>query len=729
MFPVLEVFTSQMQLRGNCLKQVIPAKMKALTFLILLLLFIASTALFLPTTKADAKIISISPSSGYVGANVTLTANVSSLGLFRILFDETVVLSENTTGYNVTAYFTVPQAPQGSHNVTIVDAAGENATVTFNVLTFKSFTPNVPESPAQLQEGADLSITVNITGGLANYAYPKLKVQTPRADNYTLRNEINITTDDNGTCLFNVTYPHDFTGGANTNFTGYYKMFFNETEVGKFFIGLTNASEYHRGDVVNIKAVDYPLYENVTITLKFGNETLLEDTYNVADGTVTYDWVVPDYALLSNSTNTYNITITPISSAKNLSDTQTFEIPGFKTQIYTLNLANKTVAGVLVRIYDEWASERYANVSYMNSSRISGYTIFMLEKGNYTAEAYFKNVKVGDNITFAIAEESSLNFTCQLTSLIINVESEQGVRVPFVELTLAYNYTTNYGVPENVTETERGKTGIDGQIEFASLLPNVTYVVNASLYGIVFNIGNGTIQYLPAVDYLTVTVLCPTRRLHIKVLDSNGQPFSSTPDRRITVNARELTVGFTAEDEITGGAATLDCIFGNYSVKVFLGDILLNSTIIELLSSDVDVNTTLNCALYGLTIAVNVVDYFGQPISGANVTLKRSSLQDSGLTDSSGIVAFGSMVGGEVHVSVCLPGFSSACVSKTIYVESSATFTIKLDKYVVLAGFLVETSHLATAIVLAVALIFVVIIEVYRRKRVRSEKSQNAESE
>jgi len=696
------------------LKTTAPNKIKSTLLFVLILSSIMFTFSFLPKAKAETKILSITPTSGYVGTNVTLTANISNLGTYKILFDGDEILSGEATENNITISFVIPHAPQGVHNVTLIDAMGENDTKTFTILTFQSFKPQVPEPPAQLQEGANLIITVNITGGLANYTYPKIKVQAPREDlNYTLRSDINITTDAFGDCLFNVTYPDDFVEGANTNVTGYYKIFFNETFTGEqFFIGITNASAYHRGDVINIRAVNYPINENVTITIKFGNETVHTENYTVTDGTINYDWIVPNNLLVSNATHKYNVTITPVPTAK--TDTQIFDIPGFNTTVYTLNRAGKGVSDVLLKVHDV-----SANANYTSRSGSGGYTNFMLEIGNYTAEAYFKDVKVGEGFSFSVAREVLLNFsfTCNITVLNIIVANELGVRIPQVNVTLVYNYTTNYGTPENRTATEYNQTDINGLVVFPAVLTNVTCVVNASLYGIVFNVGNNTIYDLPAAEYVNVTVLYPTRKLNVQVLDANNQPIPSA-----TLKAQELTVGLFVEGEAVNGNATLNCYFGRYSVKVFFGGILLNETVFDLTSSDAEFNVTLKCQLYGLNIAVRVVDYFGQPISGANVILHSGSLQDTKQTDSSGTATFTSAIGGEIQIEVYAPGHSEPCVTKTFNVGESTVLTIKVERYAVLAGFLVETGTLSTAIVVAITAILIIMLEVYRRRRFKRQE-------
>ncbi|MBE0520069.1 hypothetical protein IBX35_03390 [Candidatus Bathyarchaeota archaeon] len=61
----------------------------------------------------------------------------------------------------------------------------------------------------------------------------------------------------------------------------------------------------------------------------------------------------------------------------------------------------------------------------------------------------------------------------------------------------------------------------------------------------------------------------------------------------------------------------------------------------------------------------------------------------------------------------------------TSSVVSSATIEVKIGKYVIIAGILVETSQLTTALIIAAAIILIVSIEVYRRKRSKLQKSSD----
>ena len=681
-------------------------KTKPLTILLLILTSTIIIISFLPKAKAETKILSIDPFSGDVETAVQLRANVSTVnGTYEIWFDETFLTRGNATENSVNASFIVPHAPSGNHNVTIIDVdAGENDTTTFTVLTSYFFEPDVPESPAQLQEGENVTIYVNMTGGEPNYTYAEIKVQTPR--NVTYEALSDITTNVLGDFYGNLTYPNDFSNGANTNFTGEHKVLFNVTVVNRFFVGLTNCSEYHRGDVVNVKAVDYPFNQNVTITLKFGDETIDSITSSVTDGVIDTNWNVPLDATVGN----YTLRITPIpESKKEANDTQIFEIPGFKAEVFTLNLANVTVFDVFVRVYDELADELYNS-----TSDEEGLAIFMLEGGNYGCEAFFKEVKVG-KIEFVIAKEGQakpVNLTCQLTSVNISVIDAQNISVPFVSISLSYNYTTNLDIKENRTETEFGETNINGILRLHSLLPNITYRINASRHGEVFNQNNNTVSELSAQDCVDVNIFCPVRTLHVNLVDAYNQPIE-----KARAEVQELMGGLyysTTTDE--DGNAVLNCTFGRYFMKVYVDEIMLyeNKTPVDLFQ---DKNLSISCKLYGLNLLVRVGDYFGQPIPNANVTLQREGLSlFLGTTESDGIVTFDSIVGGNLTVRVYLTDETQPSAAKTSLVDESKTIEVKIEKYVILAGFLVETSQLTTAIIILAIVILILLVEMYRKK-------------
>ncbi|MEM2806890.1 MAG: hypothetical protein QXK86_08600, partial [Candidatus Bathyarchaeia archaeon] len=391
-------------------------KKTAIIALIVLLTLTIFSQISPHVNAVDVKITSISPTNrrGKVGdiVNVIGTINTTDGG-YQILFNNTPVVNGTASGNNVNASFTVPALPSGNYTLTLQDVTTNiNATDWFIIETAYILKVSKPEYPRQLQQGAEVNISVSITGGEANKVYSaNITVKTPANETYSRNIQLSNTAD-TGIGNATITYPFE---NAHTNYTGTYTVSFNGTLASDtFFIGLTNLAEYHRNDTMKIWAVGYSSLDKVNITIKSEKgEKIAEFPWNVADGVVDANWTLPPNMLVRN----YSISITP--KVKAVNDTQTFVVPGFKTEIVPRNLAGEPVPDVLVRIYDKWANETY-NVT----SNRSGVATKQLERGEYNATAYFKKVKVGEALTFSIENESlTLNFTCQLTSLNIMVVS------------------------------------------------------------------------------------------------------------------------------------------------------------------------------------------------------------------------------------------------------------------------------------------------------------------
>ncbi|MEM2972290.1 MAG: carboxypeptidase-like regulatory domain-containing protein [Candidatus Bathyarchaeia archaeon] len=680
-------------------------KIKFSVILLLTLTAAIATFPFLPKVRAEVKIISVYPTSGHVGANVTLIANITTVdGQYRIFFDEKELLSENATGNSVNASIVIPQTRAGNHTIKIMDeGTKENATETFEVLTAYLLEISPPvEPPRQRQEGDSVEIYVNITGGEKDKQFyiANITVQNPNA---TYTNTFNITLSDDGNGSEIVKYPENFTG-ANTYYVGEYKVFFNETLANATFtIGLTNSTEYHRFQVVNIKATGYQPEENVTITIT-GEKLQFSTSLNAdAEGVAQMNWTVPYNA--SMGYYTVNVTSTFGPTAKIPSDIQSFTVPGFDVNITTRNLADEPVPEVAIRIFED-------GVSIVNAtSGSNGLAIVKLEIGNFTAEAYFKERKVGESWINVTETSLSFNITCNLVSLrvlVLAIVKGKEICVPEVELTLS---------PENLTLTPALTTNIDGVAVFRSLLADVTYTLNASRYGMQFNTTTlSLLQNGNPVAWFNLTITCPNYTLKVNVTNPNAD---NQPIGGATVKVQDLLGGLFFEENTTGnGVAEFNCPFGRYTIKIYADNVKLNETTANLNASTV--NVFVSCSLYGLSFSVQVVDYFGQPIPNANVTLQRDgSFYRSNLTESDGIAKFPNIIGGALWAVVYLPGQSQPYVETAFYVGSSATVQVKMERYVVLAGFLVETGQLATTLIVVVSVILVLIFEFYRRRHLK----------
>jgi hypothetical protein len=660
---------------------------------------------------------------GKVGDTVLLVGTLNTTdGEYRIWFGTHNVTPTEpmATENQVNATFQIPQVPNENYTITLQDVDKNiNATTWFYVETAYHVEGITPSTPQQLQENSTIEISMNVTGGKADsvyYANVSVVILSPLNTTYSAMVELTNTTN-TGFGYAKITYPNQTLfqpSGSNTNYTGLYRIYFNETQSlaeDSFFVGVTDKSEYHREEFVEIKAAGYQPNQtaNITVTFPNVNKTDLWSVNASQQGIINATWNVPSNA----SIGVYNITINSEAPTKLIQDSQLFSIPGYPIEIYTRNLGEGTVPQVLVEAFDQ-----ATNITNDKTSDENGVAHFQLEKGNHTLDAFWKGkVKVGEMQNVTIAGNNTYNLVCELTNMKIAVKDNDENLIPFVSLNINYSYiTTKESKEENVTMA--GQTDIFGLFLINSTLTHINYTIKASRYGIVFNQNNNTLQDLPARAWFNVTVLCPPKTLTLNITENHRNPL---PNARVELIEQMGGIAYTETTDSTG-MVTRNCTFGNYTVKVYTNNILLKETSVELFNNTYQ---EIYCQLYNLTLSVKVIDYFGQPISNVNVTWQLGDLQNSALTKSDGLATFSDVIGGDLQVSVYLPEQSQPFMVTASFVNSSGTIEIKLDEYVILAGFLVETSYLITAIIIAVTVILVLSIEVYRRKRSKPQKGSD----
>jgi hypothetical protein len=687
-------------------------KKRAIISLIILITLTTFLQIITPRANAvDVKITSITPTTqqGKVGDTVRVIGTINSTGgWYEIWFEKEhwrvcVATNRTDSGNDVNASFTVPALPGGNYTLILRDVAADiNATSWFIIETAYILKVSKPEHPKQLQQGAEVNISMGITGGNASINYiAKVTVKNPVNETYLT--EVQISTKDDGTGNVTIMYP-----SSNTNYTGTYTVIANISGTlvtDMFFIGLTNSTEYHRRQTVDIKAV-YAAYENVTLKIEGKGVSLSKNLMANDQGIVHYaEWSVPENATIGS----YKISITSISNItrKTSPDIQNFTVPGFKIQICTRNLADETVSNVTVKVHDQWANQTYSDIR----SNSTGFANIMLEVGSHNFTAYYKGVKVNQTLVF-IEREMTLNITCLLTSLNITVVSPQGVKIPFVSITIFYNFTIDLDGGKAVNETVSFQTDIQGNAKHHSLLLNAFYKVNASRYEQIFN--QTKFANLGPYAWNNITIVCPEKNLQVNVVDWKDQPIENA-----RIEAQEIMGGFHYSDSTnSSGNLTLNCIFGKYQLRVYSGEILLEEATVELFD---DKTVTIRCTLYNLPIYVRVADYFGQPIQNANVTLERNGVKiSSKLTGTNGIASF-TEIGGVLTIKVYLTDQSQPVLTFTCSVVNPRNETnpieARIGNYVILAGFLFETAWLSTAVLIAAAIVLFAILEVVRRRR------------
>jgi hypothetical protein len=695
-------------------------KTAIIALITMLTLTIFSQMIFPPVNAVDVKITSITPSTkrGKVGETVRIIGTINKTdGWYQIWFNNTLVVNGTASGNNVNASFTVPALPSGNYTLTLRDVtANINATSWFIIETAYLLKVSKPEYPKQLQQGAKVNISISITGGKANAIYvANITVKTPANETYSRNIQLSNTTD-TGIGNATIIYPFDGNPKPHTNYTGTYTVSFNETLASDtFFIGLTDLAEYHRNDGMKIWAVGYSSYDNVTITIKSKDgEKIDEFPWNVTNGVVNASWTLPLYMPIGN----YSIIITP--KVKSVNDTQTFAVPGFKIEIVPRNLAGKPVPNVFIKIYDKWA-----NKSDNVTSNRNGVAAKKLERGEYNATAYFKKVKVSEALTFNIENESkTINFTCQqLTSLNITVVSAQNpaIKVPFVSIRLYYNFTTDLDGGKAVNETVSFLTNITGTATQHSFLTTASYRMNASRYEQIFS--QTEFKNLEPCAWNNITIVCPERVLHVNVIDWENKPIENA-----TVELQELMGGIRyIKFTDSAGNATFYCLFGKYYLRVYSNGILLIEETVELFNETL--TRPIHCTLYNLPICVKVVDYFGQPIPKAKVVLERNGVEiGSNSTGADGVAGF-IKIGGLLTIKVYLIDSELPEATVTTYISEKRGYSnpilVKIGKYVVLAGLLVDTVQFAMIILILATVVLIAIIEIARRKRLKIGKTSS----
>jgi hypothetical protein len=683
-------------------------KQRAVLFLILTSI-VLPYSYFSTVSAQGTEILSISVSSGIVGTEVTVIANITtSNGQYTVKFDGTNITTEVAVGTVVSSTFNIPETYGGNHTITVQDdATGEVGIVTF--LVEPSFVINVttPVSPLQLQESDSVPIILNVTGAAqVETILMNVTVQTPESISY--ERVFNVTASLIGSNATILSFPNDFSPNANTSLVGSYQVTLNSTvSDSTFTIGLTNSTQYHRGQTVGIKAL-YAPNENVSLLITGKNTNFAQDLMaDSTTGIVTYDgFVVPPNAQV-NYSYMVNITSTSNQTIKSPPDIQNFTILGFPVNFTMNNLAGFPVSGVALSVYENSGT---VNVT-SGTSNIAGLISLNVEVGTYTANATYKNKKVGDYTSITISESTPQEtLTCNLTSMGIVAIDTSGDPIPGISLTLLE-------VEDNTTAV-LNNTDITGVSLALSLLPNNTYVLNATRYATQFN--ETTIADLSTVDWYNISIIVPTYTLQLNVFGASGQPLTD-----VTAKASELSGGIIEQSEVSNGLLELNTTLGIYEIQIIAYGVTLNQTSVNL--NETVVNASIICNLYGLTISVKVVDYVGQPISNSNVTVENGLWYDSGLTAGDGAVTFTNALGGPIQTTVILPGQSLPYTTTTYYFDAAAdTTTVSAGRYLDVGGVLVEVSQLMTILLIIASVVVIACIEVYKW---RLSKAKRAESD
>ena len=664
-------------------------------------------------------IYTVTPTQAIAGEEINVQGTIdTSNGEYRLYLGNALVASNTSEGFYVNANFTVPELPGGDYTLILRDVARRiNATSTFTIQTGYFIKAIKPSSPSQLQEGNEVALNVTVTGGNSGttyYANVTVALPDPLLTEYSQVVMLSPSSQ-TGTAHTQITFPSNASqpSGSNTNFTGIYKANFNKTQelaVDEFFVGFTNAAEYHRDQFVVIRAVGYQ--PGQSSALKIVNQasggTVYTETVTASiGGTINASWTVPSDVAIG----TYQVTIIPEGTQKSIVDAQTFSVPGFPVRFRTLNLAGEIVPQIFVE-----ATDQATGMVYSGTSGSDGLASINLEKGNHNVSAYWNDVRVGQ-IGVSITGESQLDLTSELTNLKITVQDKNGFLIPSVTLRISYRYTTTKDGTSR-TGSASGQTDIAGNFHLNSTLPKIDYTINASVYGRVFNSANNTFSNIPAAPTYNVIILFPSQNLTLTILDYNQE---AIPNARLAMG--EITSGiFYVASTDTEGSADMEVAFGVYQLRIYKDTVLLNETIIEVFSN---IQTDIRCILYNLPVSVLVVDYFGQPIPNMNVVYKGpDGTTRSETTQANGIAMFNNVIGGDIQIIAYPTGLENYYEAVNLQVDSSTAVQVKMGKYILLGVFLIDISMFATLVIILVLMILFLVLELYRRRKLKPAEAK-----
>jgi len=454
----------------------------------------------------------------------------------------------------------------------------------------------------------------------------------------------------------------------------------------------------HIGDVVRVLGeIDT---SNGSYAIFFDEEEVKYGT--AAEKAVNDTFIVP-YRPIGN----YNVTLQDATTKSNYTFPVSFAVKTAELTVYlqTRNKYDKEpLGGVLIEAY---LGETYVTYGITNET---GLTSLQVSHGNYTFKALWVYEEVG-GLDYTVLENATLPpIECELAHLAVTVKDEAGFPLPFINVTLTSNKTGLEWFETNSTGTLKG-----------NIFTNVSYTIEAWRYGLLFN----TTQIANLTVTRWVNITCPTLTLFVNVLDSKGIPL-----RNVEVSVYEWSSGVAepVQSETTNdlGSAVFDCTFGRYKIWVYNEDhtIILNKTVVDL--TEDQLFFVVNCKIFNVDLSVIVKDYFGHPISNAVVEVERDDVSvSSQKTGSNGIASFINVTGGDCQIYVSL--MKKLCETRTLYLDETKVIVFKLEKFVVVSGYLLEVTQLIAYVSLGIVVALSALALTYRRLRIRKIPKEEKE--
>jgi hypothetical protein len=656
-------------------------------------------------TNLGVNILQITPNSatGPVGASINVIGNIyTSNGSYQLLVGKTLVASGKSQGYYVETNFTVPELPSGAYALILRDVAiNINSSQQFTITTDYSVNP----VPSSVQEGNNIVLAVSVTGGQSGTSYSaNVAVVLPSPLGTTYSKTVTLGAPNvKGTASAQLSFPDSSfqPSGSLTDYAGTYTVYFNQSASlaqNTFSVNFIDSTSYHRGQPVVVRATGYQPNQAATLTITSAKTGSTLDTAAVtasAEGVISTNWVVSADAPLGD----FTIKITPDGTQKSVPDSEIFTVIGYAVKVQTKNLAGEVVSGITLQ-----AKDASTNVVYNAVSGSDGIANFNLERGTIVLTAFWNGVNVGEtNIT--VSGDATFTISCQLSNVKITVKNTNGIAMPFVNLNIIYKYQSSSG---SKTGNASGQTDSSGSFTLTSTFAGASYTIDASIYNQIFNAGNNTVSNLQTQPTAQIFIICPSENIALTVVGYNHE---AIPNARIELV--ELSNGlFYSVTTDSNGVASTQATFGTYRARVYKDNALVNETKVLVFSNS---QQQIRCTLYGIQLSVAVVDFFGSPISNANVTLKGPETL-SAVTQSDGTAKFNNIIGGNMQIIAQASGTKDAYQSMTLTVNQPISVQIKIDKYVALGPLLIQASSLITIIIILLAILLFGLVEVYRKR-------------
>ncbi len=672
---------------------------------ILFLIVLAASITPISVNAQDPAKVNISrtlPDGGVAAAGALASVEgtiYTQNGSYQLYVGRSLVAQGKANGLKVNITFTVPELPSATYALTLQDVSiNVNATNPFTIQTGYQ----IIASPTAIQEGSIVTINAAVTGGQLGISYfATVAIVSPSGAASTTTISLG-TPNVQGTARGSVVFPSSNFQNGVTDYTGAYTLTFNQSLAqGQFFVNILDSTTYHRGQTMNIKATGYQSNQAVTLTIASSSQTV--DTKSVstdANGVINAIWEVSSKIPLGELTLKI---VTAEGTPKSPADQQTFTIIGYTVVVQVTNLAGKGVPGLLVKVND--AS---TNISSTGVADAEGYVSYKLERGSYTVAAYLDDVVVGST-DVTVTGDGDFVLRCQLTDMKITVKTVEGTFMPFVDLDITFNFQSG-------TLQRNGnlsaQTDPSGSFTLASTVVGATYTIDASIYNHVFNVHNDTVTNLPSQGASEVTILCPSQNVSLTV---TGYDQHAIPGARIEFVELLTGLFYSTSTDASGQAAT-PVAFGNYRVRIFKDNSQISQETLQVFKSTQE---QIRCTLYGIQLHVSVVDFFGSPIANAKVTLNGPAAA-SASTKTDGVASFENIIGGNMQITAQVTGEPDASQVVNVNVNEPSTVQVKMAKYVLFGGVLVEASTLVTILLILVIAVLFIAVEVVRyRLKVR----------